>query len=98
MNLHTRSSRYYEIVVGRKASYSELARQASSGTNLPSQRGNLALFKVGGAVISHDNIPYGKGSRPWTIGNYLQLLVKKSPSGVKIGVGYIASSSPKVQR
>ena len=32
-----------------------------------------------------------KKKKPWTIGNYL-LMMKKSPSSVKIGVGYIELS------
>ena len=33
-----------------------------------------------------------KGKKPWTIGSYL-LMMKKSPSAVKIGVGYISEPS-----
>ena len=42
----------------------------------------------GGAVIQNEDITIHGEQRDWTLGNYLALL-KKSPSAVKIGVGYI---------
>ena len=92
-DIYSRNSKYHEIVVNRMTSYSELAKKASIEMKMPLKDGKLALFKVSGAIISCDDIPCNrfKESRPWTISNYLQLLAKKSPSGVKIGVGYIST-------
>lgn len=45
---------------------------------------------MNGVKISSNNI-LGTGSfkRPWSLGNSLQLLMKKSPLHVKIGVGRV---------
>lgn len=89
--LYVRHSTYLEIVVERNASYQSLAERAASATKLAGDgRERLVLFKMNGVKISSNNIP-GTGSfeRPWSLGNSLQLLMKKSPLHVKIGVGRV---------
>lgn len=69
------------------ATFAVKAASALSLTNPP--KSVLRIFKVnGGAIIQNEDIMINGQRRDWTLGNYLALL-KKSPSAVKIGVGYL---------
>lgn len=94
--LYLRHSTYLEIAVERNESYQSLAKKAANATKLAGDGGGrLALFKMNGAIISSDNIPVAGGfKRPWSLGSYLQLLMKKSPSHVKLGVGRVTEKEP----
>lgn len=52
---------------------------------------DLSLFKINGTRVVNKSVTVKGNKKPWTIGNYL-LLMKKSPSAVKIGVGYVFQS------
>ena len=60
----------------------------------PVEGNEIALFKMNGARISNEFITLDKKEKPWTVGNYLWML-KKSQHSVKIGVGYVSSSTKK---
>ncbi len=65
------------------------AKEASALSLKPKPKTVLQIFKVsGGAVIQKEDIPFKGKQQKWTQGNYLSLL-NKSPSAVKIGVGYL---------
>ena len=49
----------------------------------------LSLFKMNGARLLDENVTVKGNQKPWTLGNYL-LLMRKSPSNVKLGVGYFS--------
>ena len=74
----------------RSDDYATFAVKAASALSLEiPPKSVLRIFKVsGGAVIQNEDITIHGEQRNWTLGNYLALL-KKSPSAVKIGVGYI---------
>ena len=101
--LFVRHSTYLEIAVERGASYQSLVEKAASATKLQLPAAGdvgetvvLKLFKMNGAIICSDDIQGTGGfKRPWSLGNYLQLLLKKSPSRVKIGVGMVTEKEPQ---
>ena len=76
----------------RRDNYSEFAEKAVLALELEQPAlVSSSLFKTsGGALIANDDIIINGQTRAWTIGNYLTLL-KKSPSNVQIGVGYVLS-------
>ena len=77
---------YIEIDARKSDTYPAFAARAAQKCGLREEpESELALFKLNGARIL-DEVIFIKGkSKPWTLGNYL-LLMKKSPSSVKIGV------------
>ena len=86
-----RTSSHFEIEALKDDKYDAFVRRAAEACNISAKEGKvLTLFKMNGAVIR--DVPmmlkgYRK-ERSWTIGNYL-LLMKKSASQVKIGVGLL---------
>ena len=93
--LYVRNSSYIELVVERSVGYHDLAQKAAVATKSqkPSGDSSLKLFKMNGAIILPDDISCGGFSRRWTLGNYLQLLVKKSAANVKLGVGWVKNDN-----
>ena len=84
-----RSKSQIEACKGDK--YVTFAKRASIKCRLNHQEGKeLALFKLNGARILDEDVTIKGRLKPWTLGNYL-LLMKKSPSSVKLGVGYFTS-------
>ncbi len=99
-DLFVRASTYFEVMVSKNADYHTVAEQAAKATNVSRPDGpvELVLLKLNGAVIANDGIPWGGCSRPWTVSNYFRLVVKKASSSVKIGVGYVKKTTPKLVR
>ena len=72
-------------------SYTVFATKASVKLGLKlNKKKSLSLFKLNGTRILDEDVTIRGKLKPWTIGNYL-LLIKKSPSNVKLGVGYCTS-------
>ena len=100
----TRSKKpFVEMEAQRSDSCTKFAKRATQKCHLRyKEKAVLSLFKVNGARVLNENITVKGNSKPWTLGNYL-LLMKKSPSSVKMGIGYVqcddssSSSSEKVQ-
>lgn len=70
--------------------YLSFAKKAAKLLKVQPKKGKeLKLFKLNGALIVDERIDVGELSKSWTIGNYLSILAKKSPSQMKIGVGTI---------
>lgn len=85
---------YVEVEAHKSDSYSKFVKRAASKCKLSTHKKDkeLSLFKVNGARVLDSDITVKGKPRPWTLGNYLGLL-KKSPSSVKLGVGYVESRS-----
>ena len=84
-------SPFIEIEACKGDKYVTFAKRASIKCRLNHQEGKeLALFKLNGARILDEDVTIKGRLKPWTLGNYL-LLMKKSPSSVKLGVGYFTS-------
>lgn len=85
-----RSSSYVEVPAARSDPYLSFAKKAAKLLKVQPKKGEeLKLFKLNGALIVDETIDVGELSKDWTIGNYLSILAKKSPSQIKIGVGVI---------
>ena len=88
--MFVRSSSYMEVPAARSDPYLSFAKKAAKLLKVqPKKREELKLFKLNGALIVDERIDVGELSKDWTIGNYLSILAKKSPSQIKIGVGVI---------
>ena len=89
--MYVRSSTYVEVPATRSNSYQAFAKKAAKLLKMEVKKGEeLKLFKLNGAVIVDEKIDVGGGvSKSWTMGNYLSILAKKSPSQIKIGVGTV---------
>lgn len=89
-------SPYVEIDACKSNKYVTFAKRASIKCRLNRQEGKeLALFKLNGARILDEDVTIKGRLKHWTLGNYL-LLMKKSPSSVKLGVGYFTSPSTEI--
>ena len=84
-----KASNHVEMEALKDDDYDAFMKRAVEACNISAKEGKvLTLFKMNGAVIRDVPVML-KGycsERPWTIGNYLQLM-KKSASQVKIGIG-----------
>ena len=81
---------FVEMEARKSDSYSMFARRAALKCRMSEQAGKvLSLFKLNGARVLDECMTIKGKLKPWTLGNYL-LLMKKSPSTVKLGVGFIA--------
>ena len=79
---------FVEIQAKKTDDYCTFVRKAAKKCRLVEQEGQvLSLFKLNGARVLNENVTIKGKLKPWTLGNYL-LLMKKSPSNVKLGVGY----------
>ena len=88
--MYVRSSSYVEVPATRSNSYQAFAKKAAKLLKMEAKKGEeLKLFKLNGAVIVDEKIDVGGVSKSWTMGNYLSILAKKSPSQIKIGVGTV---------
>jgi hypothetical protein len=85
-------SPYVEIEACKSDSYSTFIRRAALKCRLEVSDKELSLFKINGARVLDCDVSVKGKPRPWTLGNYLGLL-KKSPSAVKLGVGYVVKDS-----
>ena len=85
---------YVEIEAYKSDTYSKFVKRAALKCRLESNRKDkeLSLFKINGARVLDCDVSVKSKPRPWTLGNYLGLL-KKSPTAVKLGVGYLAKDS-----
>ncbi len=92
---YVRSGPLIELTVAKNTRYAALAERAQNATKLPGDCGSLKLLKASGAIISNEDIMAG-GVRPWTIGNYLTLVAKRSCSQVTFGVACIGEQLPVV--
>lgn len=81
-----------EIKAYRSDSYATFVKRAAGKLNLRGEKRKfLSLFKLNGARVLDEDIVVKGRHKPWTLGNYL-LLMKKSPTAAKMGVGYLACS------
>lgn len=81
-----------EIRAKKSDSYETFVDKAAKKCLVTIQEGKiLQLFKLSSARILNEAMSiYGK-QKPWTVGNYL-LMVRKSASNIKLGVGCIAAT------
>lgn len=86
-------SPYIEMSVKRSDCYKTVARRAAKKCHLAYHGSeSLSLFKLNGARILNEDVIIGGKTKPWTMGNYI-LLMKKSPSNIKLGVGRVMHDS-----
>lgn len=88
---------FVEIEANKSDSYTVFARKAAIKCRLGSEEKGkvLSLFKLNGARVLNESVTVKGKQKPWTLGNYL-LLMKKSPSNVKLGVGYFTPPSSDI--
>ena len=88
---HSRHVCPFLLIHGSTCSpYLSFAKNAAKLWKVQPKKGEeLKLFTLNGALIVDERIDVGELSKSWTIGTYLSILVKKSPSQIKIGVGTI---------
>ncbi len=101
-SLFAHSGPYVEVVARKGDCYKRLVQTAKRAIGLQPGAGNeaLTLFKASGAILLDDDIITGstKTWRPWTIGNYLAFIAKKTASQVKFGVGYVTIPETEVEQ
>ena len=86
-------SPFVEMEAKKSDSYTIFAKRAAKKCRLGEAEGKiLSLFKLNGARVLNECVTVKGKLKPWTLGNYL-LLMKKSPSSVKLGVGYFSPES-----
>ena len=79
---------FVEMEANKSDNYTTFAKKAAIKCRLSEEKGKLlSLFKLNGARVLDESVTMKEKLKPWTLGNYL-LLMKKSPSNVKLGVGY----------
>ena len=79
---------FVEMEALKSDKYTTFAQKAAIKCRLSEEKGKvLSLFKLNGARVLDESVTVKGMLKPWTLGNYL-LLMKKSPSSVKLGVGY----------
>lgn len=76
-----------EIEANREDCYDQIVARAVKALNIPQRGRTFSLFKPTSAHIPNTDLPVKSTKRKWTLRNYL-LMIKKSPSQVKFGVGY----------
>lgn len=89
-----------EIEVARSLGYTQFAERAAAELHMKSPNGSnatLALFKCNGARIMSTPLTLQGQKKEWSLSNYLQLL-KKNPSTVTIGVGFMEDSSSEEEQ
>ena len=81
---------YVEVEACRSDNYKVFVEKAAKKCKMTHVRGKfLQLFKMNGAQILNEEMKLNGKCKPWTLGNYL-LLMKKSPSNVKLGIGQVS--------
>ena len=81
---------FIEMEANKSDNYTTFAKKAAVKCRLSDEKGKiLSLFKLNGARVLDEKVTVKGNQKPWTLGNYL-LLMKKSPSNVKLGVGYFS--------
>jgi len=89
-----------EIEAQRTDSYRGAAERAANILKIhPVPGKSFALYKYSGIAIS-DDLTVRDEKKKWTLGTYL-LACKKSPSQIKLGIGYLSDddhSSPERMR
>lgn len=82
-------SSFVEIEAHRSDTYRSFVDKAARKLKMGYRSGNmLSLFKMNGARVLNEEINLNGKDKPWTLGNYL-LKMKKSPTSVKLGIGYV---------
>lgn len=85
-------SPYIEMSARRSDCYRAIANRAAKKCHLICHGSKtLSLFKLNGAQILDEEVIVSGKTKPWTIGNYM-LLMKRSPSKTKLGVGQVTPS------
>ena len=75
-----------------EACYTNFIKKAAKKCRMNGKKDTyISLFKVNGARILDEPITLKGKAKRWTLGNYL-LLLKKAPSNVKLGIGYLPIS------
>ena len=83
-------SPYVEIEDSRCDTYQAFVNKAPIKCKLGYKKRKVcSLFKLNGAQVLSEDININGKVKPWTLGRYL-LLMKKSPSNVKLGIGHIS--------
>jgi len=78
-----------EIEAQQTDSYRGIAEHAANILKIhPLPGKSFMLYKYSGVAISDNDVTV-KGEKKWTLGTYL-LACKKSPSQIKLGIGYLS--------
>ena len=76
-----------EIEANRDDSYEDIISRVVTALHLPKVGQTFALYRPNTAHIPNADLTVNLQKRKWTLGNYL-LVLKKSPSQIKFGVGF----------
>ena len=81
-------SNLIEIEASRDDLYDTILSRATEALHIEPERRKIYLYKPSTACIPNMDLTVKSVKKKWTLGNYL-LAVKKVPSQIKFGVGYV---------